>query len=140
MSLAQKSYHILRGLTPHPALSVVIICSSSAGACSAKAQPENPPHNVLIISKHNCQLNKVHMERLHAGPCYRCLFPEAPMAQSCARCSDAGVLGPVPGVIGTLQALEVVKLAAQVMQLHLRGFMNAGAFICQTCRASKRDG
>lgn len=36
------------------------------------------------------------------------------MAQSCARCSDAGVLGPVPGVIGTLQALEVVKLAAQV--------------------------
>ena len=45
-----------------------------------------------------------------AGPCYRCLFPEAPQPESCARCSEAGVLGPVPGVIGTLQALEAIKI------------------------------
>ncbi len=38
-----------------------------------------------------------------AGPCYRCLFPESPAAGNCARCVDAGVLGVVPGVIGTLQ-------------------------------------
>lgn len=38
-----------------------------------------------------------------AGPCYRCLFPEAPEPQSCSRCSDAGVLGVVPGIIGSLQ-------------------------------------
>lgn len=37
------------------------------------------------------------------SPCYRCLFPEAPLPQSCSRCSDAGVLGVVPGIIGTLQ-------------------------------------
>jgi molybdopterin/thiamine biosynthesis adenylyltransferase len=48
----------------------------------------------------------------HAGPahpCYRCLFPEAPPAGSTPRCEEAGILGAVAGVIGTLQATEVVK-------------------------------
>jgi adenylyltransferase/sulfurtransferase len=48
----------------------------------------------------------------HAGPdhpCYRCLFPEPPPAGSIPRCEEAGILGPVAGVIGTLQATEVVK-------------------------------
>lgn len=44
------------------------------------------------------------------GPCYRCLFPEPPAPGNCQRCADAGVLGPVPGVMGVLQALEAVKL------------------------------
>ena len=44
------------------------------------------------------------------GPCYRCLFPEAPAPENCSRCSDAGVLGIVPGVMGTLQALEAIKI------------------------------
>lgn len=48
------------------------------------------------------------------GPCYRCLFPAAPPPAGCARCVDAGVLGPVPGVVGTLQAVEAVKLLAGV--------------------------
>ena len=47
-------------------------------------------------------------------PCYRCLFPVAPRPGACGRCADAGVLGPVPGVIGVLQAVEAVKLAAGV--------------------------
>ncbi len=37
------------------------------------------------------------------GPCYRCLFPESPAAENCSRCSDAGVLGVVPGIMGSLQ-------------------------------------
>ena len=45
-----------------------------------------------------------------AGPCYRCLFPHPPAPENCSRCSEAGVLGPVPGVIGTLQAMEVIKI------------------------------
>jgi molybdopterin/thiamine biosynthesis adenylyltransferase len=48
----------------------------------------------------------------HAGPahpCYRCLFPEAPPAGTTPRCEEAGILGAVAGVIGTLQATEVVK-------------------------------
>jgi molybdopterin/thiamine biosynthesis adenylyltransferase len=42
-------------------------------------------------------------------PNYRCLFPEAPPPGAVANCEEAGVLGPVAGVIGTLQAVEVVK-------------------------------
>ncbi|GGF07476.1 molybdopterin biosynthesis protein [Aliidongia dinghuensis] len=48
----------------------------------------------------------------HAGPehpCYRCLFPEPPPPDSIPRCEEAGILGPVAGVIGTLQATEVLK-------------------------------
>uniref|UniRef100_A0A1B6GCA4 Ubiquitin activating enzyme 4 n=1 Tax=Cuerna arida TaxID=1464854 RepID=A0A1B6GCA4_9HEMI len=44
------------------------------------------------------------------GPCYRCLYPQPPAPQTVTNCSDAGVLGAVTGVIGTLQALEVVKI------------------------------
>jgi molybdopterin-synthase adenylyltransferase len=42
-------------------------------------------------------------------PSYRCLFPEAPPRGSVASCEEAGVLGPVAGVLGTLQAVEVIK-------------------------------
>ena len=42
-------------------------------------------------------------------PCYRCLFPNAPSANSNNRCEDVGILGSVAGVIGTLQATEVLK-------------------------------
>jgi adenylyltransferase/sulfurtransferase len=44
-----------------------------------------------------------------AGPCYRCLFETPPPAGMVPSCQEAGVLGVVPGVIGTLQATEVVK-------------------------------
>ena len=43
------------------------------------------------------------------GPCYRCLFAEAPPADLIPRCEEAGILGSVAGVIGTLQATEVLK-------------------------------
>jgi len=44
------------------------------------------------------------------GPCYRCLFPVPPPAETVTRCSDGGVLGPIVGVIGSLQALETIKI------------------------------
>ena len=44
-------------------------------------------------------------------PCYRCLFAEPPSPDMAPSCSEAGVLGVVPGIIGLLQALEVIKLA-----------------------------
>lgn len=46
-------------------------------------------------------------------PCYRCLFPQPPPPHCVGSCDAAGVLGPVPGVIGTLQALEAIKLLAR---------------------------
>ncbi|XP_037459374.1 adenylyltransferase and sulfurtransferase MOCS3-1-like [Triticum dicoccoides] len=50
----------------------------------------------------------------NGSPCYRCLFPNPPPVAACQRCSDSGVLGVVPGVIGCLQALEAIKVASDV--------------------------
>lgn len=44
-----------------------------------------------------------------AGPCYRCLYPLPPPPESIASCAQAGVLGVVPGLLGTIQATEVIK-------------------------------
>lgn len=44
------------------------------------------------------------------APCYRCLFPQPPAPEDAPNCSEAGVLGVLPGVIGMLQATEVIKL------------------------------
>ncbi len=48
------------------------------------------------------------------GPTYRCLFPEPPAAEDMPNCSDIGVLGILPGVIGTLMATEAIKVCAQI--------------------------
>ena len=44
------------------------------------------------------------------SPCYRCLFPEPPDAADAPNCSEAGVLGVLPGIVGLLQATEALKL------------------------------
>ncbi len=43
------------------------------------------------------------------GPCYRCLYPEPPPPGMVPSCQEAGVLGVLPGVVGSLQAVEVIK-------------------------------
>lgn len=57
------------------------------------------------------------------GPSYRCLFPEPPKENQLANCSEIGVLGVLPGVVGTLQATEVLKIIlkkGQVLSGELR--------------------
>jgi molybdopterin/thiamine biosynthesis adenylyltransferase/rhodanese-related sulfurtransferase len=44
------------------------------------------------------------------APCYRCLFPDPPAAEDAPDCATAGVLGVLPGIIGSLQAAETIKL------------------------------
>jgi adenylyltransferase/sulfurtransferase len=53
-------------------------------------------------------------DRSGAYPCYRCLFPEPPPPGTVGSCSETGVLGAAAGVMGTLQALEVIKEIAKV--------------------------
>jgi molybdopterin/thiamine biosynthesis adenylyltransferase/rhodanese-related sulfurtransferase len=44
------------------------------------------------------------------GPCYRCLLPEPPPPELAPSCAEAGVLGVLPGIVGSVQALEAIKL------------------------------
>ena len=46
----------------------------------------------------------------HQGPCYRCQVPEPPPAELAPSCAEAGVLGVLPGIIGSIQAMEAIKL------------------------------
>ena len=46
----------------------------------------------------------------YEGPCYRCLLPEPPPPELAPSCAEAGVLGVLPGIIGSIQALETIKL------------------------------
>ena len=48
------------------------------------------------------------------GPCYRCLYPDPPPPHLVPNCAEGGVLGVLPGVIGTLQATEAIKLLAGI--------------------------
>ncbi|MBW8826944.1 MAG: molybdopterin-synthase adenylyltransferase MoeB [Acidobacteria bacterium] len=46
----------------------------------------------------------------YVGPCYRCMIPEPPPAELAPSCAEAGVLGVLPGIIGSIQAMETIKL------------------------------
>ena len=86
------------------------------------------------------------------GPCYRCLNPRAPESGTVPSCAEAGVLGVMPGLVGTLQALEAIKLIAGVGQplvgrlLHIDGAsMKFREFAlrrdpdCARCADGRRD-
>jgi adenylyltransferase and sulfurtransferase len=47
---------------------------------------------------------------MRGGPCYRCVFPRPPPPESVISCGDGGILGPVVGTMGVLQALEAIKV------------------------------
>jgi len=44
------------------------------------------------------------------GPCYRCMIPEPPPAELAPSCAEAGVLGVLPGIVGSIQAVEAIKI------------------------------
>lgn len=73
------------------------------------------------------------------GPSYRCLFPEPPEFGSVPNCSDVGVIGVLPGLIGTQQANEVIKIILQIGQplsgkLVMFDALNASQFVVEIKR------
>lgn len=46
----------------------------------------------------------------HGAPCYQCVFAEAPAAELAPSCAEAGVIGPLPGVIGSMMSVEAIKV------------------------------
>ncbi|KIC37683.1 molybdopterin biosynthesis protein [Ruegeria sp. ANG-R] len=57
-----------------------------------------------------------------SGPCYQCIFPEAPAPGLAPSCAEAGVIGPLPGVVGSMMAVEAIKAITGAGQ-PLRGEM-----------------
>ncbi|WP_170414873.1 HesA/MoeB/ThiF family protein [Ruegeria atlantica] len=55
-------------------------------------------------------------------PCYQCIFPEAPAPGLAPSCAEAGVIGPLPGVVGSMMAVETIKVITEAGQA-LRGEM-----------------
>ncbi|MEY8800061.1 ThiF family adenylyltransferase [Leisingera sp. XS_AS12] len=72
------------------------------------------------LSQWEGQISLFHSAK--GGPCYQCIFPEAPAAGLAPSCAEAGVIGPLPGVIGAMMAQEAVKQITGAGQV-LRGEM-----------------
>ncbi|HET9728354.1 MAG TPA: molybdopterin-synthase adenylyltransferase MoeB, partial [Acidimicrobiia bacterium] len=68
------------------------------------------------------------------GPCYRCLLPEPPPPELAPSCAEAGVLGVLPGIVGSIQALEAIKLILDLGE-PLRGRLLAYDALEQSFRA-----
>ena len=76
------------------------------------------------------------------APCYRCLYPEPPPAEIAPSCTAAGVLGAVPGVLGCLQAIEVVKVLLKQGNTLNGRLLNFDAETCEfeVLNFEKREG
>jgi molybdopterin/thiamine biosynthesis adenylyltransferase/rhodanese-related sulfurtransferase len=70
------------------------------------------------------------------GPCYRCMIPEPPPADLAPSCAEAGVLGVLPGIIGSIQALEAIKIVLALGDT-LRGRLLAYDALEQSFRTFK---
>ncbi|OCL11900.1 molybdopterin biosynthesis protein moeB [Glonium stellatum] len=107
-----QSYDLILDCTDNPASRYLIsdtcvllgkpLVSASAlrteGQLMVLNSPPRPPGDIL------------------GGPCYRCIFPKPPPAESVVSCGDGGILGPVVGVMGVLQALEAIKIITRGIQ------------------------
>ncbi len=70
------------------------------------------------------------------GPCYRCMIPEPPPAELAPSCAEAGVLGVLPGIVGSIQAMEAIKLLLGLGDV-LRGRLLAYDALEQSFRTFK---
>ncbi len=86
------------------------------------------------------------------GPCYRCMIPEPPPAELAPSCAEAGVLGVLPGIVGSIQALEALKvlldlgetlvgrlLAFDALEESFRTFKVRRDPACPACRPDAKE-
>ncbi|XP_068390631.1 adenylyltransferase and sulfurtransferase MOCS3-like [Eschrichtius robustus] len=118
LSSAVECVPYAQALTPATALDLVCRCDVGAD-CS-----DNVPTRYLVNDA--CVLTgrpplsasalrfegQLTVHHCGGGPCYRCVFPQPPPVETATSCADGRVLGVVTGVLGCLQALEVLKIAA----------------------------
>src|SRR3954447_962155 len=72
-------------------------------------------HNIPVVHGSIYRFEgQVTVFKPHDGPCYRCLFPQPPPPELAPSCAEGGVLGVLPGIIGSLQANEALKLALEI--------------------------
>ncbi|MEO5970620.1 MAG: molybdopterin-synthase adenylyltransferase MoeB [Bdellovibrionia bacterium] len=69
------------------------------------------PNIYGAISRFDAQVSLISAP---GGPCYRCLYPEPPSAGAIPNCNEAGVLGVLPGIVGTIQATEALKWILEI--------------------------
>uniref|UniRef100_A0AAY4CMD3 Adenylyltransferase and sulfurtransferase MOCS3 n=1 Tax=Denticeps clupeoides TaxID=299321 RepID=A0AAY4CMD3_9TELE len=103
---------LLNSLTPRLMYDIVADCSDNVptrylvnDACVLTGRP-------LVSASALRMEGQLTVYNYNGSPCYRCLFPVPPPPETVTNCSDGGVLGVVPGIIGCLQALEVLKIAS----------------------------
>jgi adenylyltransferase/sulfurtransferase len=88
---------------------LVIDCTDNFPAryaiCDASVR-EGVPHVYGAVTRFE---GRISFFDAAAGPCYRCLHPDAPVREGIPECAEMGVAGPVPGVVGALQAVEAIK-------------------------------
>lgn len=77
---------------------------------------------------------------LEGGPCYRCLFPKPPPPETVKNCGDGGVIGAITGVIGSLQALEAIKILLGNSENSLKGRLLLFDGLTSTFRTIKLRG
>mmetsp|Transcript_27360 Transcript_27360/g.60417 ORF Transcript_27360/g.60417 Transcript_27360/m.60417 type:complete len:455 (+) Transcript_27360:3-1367(+) len=71
------------------------------------------------------------------GPCYRCLYPKPNVKEGSKSCSDNGVLGPVPGLIGILQAVETIKVITETEDVMSDRLLMYDSLECSFMRIKK---
>ncbi|HEY0054460.1 MAG TPA: HesA/MoeB/ThiF family protein [Pedobacter sp.] len=71
----------------------------------------NKPYIYGALSKFEGQVSTFNYNN---GPTYRCLYPTPPQASDVPACNEAGVLGVLPGIIGTMQATEAIKIITEI--------------------------
>ncbi|KAF2751157.1 hypothetical protein M011DRAFT_473670 [Sporormia fimetaria CBS 119925] len=71
------------------------------------------------------------------GPCYRCVFPKPPPPESVVSCGDGGILGPVVGTMGVLQALEAIKVITRGVHSSVRGPAEAPSLLIFSAYATQ---